>query len=113
MPKTILTWDPDGRKGVCLLESEYKIVKDFIIDCISIKKEISLNDLLSEAALYLKPALGKDPAWYVLKVKLDLQARRIISRSSYSDPNRQQILKIRKSYRRNFTPVDSGIEDLH
>jgi len=89
----ILTLHPQGKKGVNLLKRRYDIIKDFIIDTIEKNGEISFSKLNDLAVEKLTKSFDGKVIWYMVTVKLDLEARGIIERVEKTSP---QILKLKK-----------------
>jgi hypothetical protein len=56
----------------------YEKMTEFIIQTLKRKKEISLLDLLNSAEKKTTWNLGDEMQWYLLKVKQDLEARKVI-----------------------------------
>jgi len=82
----ILTLHPQGKKGVNISRKKYDLIKDFIIDTIQKEKEISYQDLNDLAENKLTDFDGSVP-WYIVSVKLDLEARNIIERIPKTSPH--------------------------
>lgn len=71
----------------------YKIVKEFILDQLITKHEVTLMELLDEAEKTLTCKLGTKVSWCLLEVKKDLQSHNLI-RVSFM-PNRVQCIRIK------------------
>jgi hypothetical protein len=56
----------------------YDQITGFIIQTLKSKKEITLLDLLNSAEKKTAWNLGDEMQWYLLKVKQDLEARKVI-----------------------------------
>lgn len=76
----ILTKHPQGKKGVNILRRRYNMIKDFMVKTIKKHKEISYEDLNDLAVKELSDTFDGKVVWYVVTVKLDLEARGIIER---------------------------------
>lgn len=76
----IMTLHPDGRQGVNILERRYDQMKTFIIQQLKAKPEMSFAELTNVAKQELKDKFDGKIGWYVVTVKLDLEARQIIER---------------------------------
>ena len=83
----IITLHPQGKKGVNILKRRYEIIKDFIIETITKHKEISYEDLNDLAVEKLKESFDGKVTWYVVTIKLDLEARGIIERIPKTSPH--------------------------
>ncbi|PJB57504.1 MAG: hypothetical protein CO098_11405 [Bacteroidetes bacterium CG_4_9_14_3_um_filter_41_19] len=84
----IITLHPLGKKGANISLVKYQQIKDFIVETIAKHGEITFTKL-SEIAL--KELTGKFDGkikWYVVTVKLDLEARQIIERIQKTTPQK-------------------------
>ncbi len=55
--KKIMTMHPEGKKGVNILQRRYDVIKDFIIQTLNKKSEISFEELTKKAVKSLKKNL--------------------------------------------------------
>jgi DNA-binding HxlR family transcriptional regulator len=74
----IQTLRPDGRKGEFLPRGKYDKWSLFILSALDTEKDLTLNDLLEQAHQKVSGATDHEIGWYVLHVKRDLEARRLI-----------------------------------
>lgn len=91
----IMTLHPQGKKGVNILRRRYIFIKDFILKTIKSHEEISYKNLNDLAVEELTEIFDGKVSWYIVSVKLDLEARKIIERIPKTSPHR---LRINKSY---------------
>ena len=84
----IMTLHPEGKKGVNILESKYNQIRDYILDLLDQETEISYKDLNDRAVVELKDTFEGSIPWYVVSVKLDLEARGAIKRVPGTSPHR-------------------------
>ena len=89
--KRILTLHPQGKKGVNILRSKFETIKDFILQKISHHEEITYQDVSDMAIDELSSSFDGKVAWYVVSVKLDLEAQGIIERVPKSSPHKIRI----------------------
>ncbi len=89
----ITTLHPQGKNGVNILKRRYDVIKAFILTTIDEYGEISFKALNQLAVESLSSTFDGKITWYIVTVKLDLEARRIIERFSKSN---QQFLKLTK-----------------
>lgn len=87
----ILTLHPIGKKGTNILKRRYEVIKDFILKKIEVHGEITYQDLAELAQEELKDFDGK-PVWYIVTVKLDLEARGIIERVAKTSPHKVRMI---------------------
>jgi len=76
----ILTLHPHGKKGVNILRRRYEFIKDYMIKTIQEKGEITYDELNDMAVDELSENFDGKVNWYVVTVKLDLEARGVIER---------------------------------
>lgn len=82
----ILTLHPQGKKGVNILKNKYDIIRHFILKTIETEGQISYSKLSDKAVEELTDFEGK-VVWYIVSVKLDLEARGIIERIPKTSPH--------------------------
>ncbi len=76
----IMTLHPDGKQGVNILIRGYNVIRDFIVDTLKNDPVISFKDLTNLAEHKLAGSFDGSIIWYMVTVKLDLEARGIIER---------------------------------
>jgi len=84
----ILTLHPQGKKGVNISLAKYEQIKEFILNTIRTKKEITFKDLTDLAVSELTDKFDGKVSWYVVSVKLDLEARKLIERIPNTSPHK-------------------------
>ena len=88
----IMTLHPQGKKGVNILKRRYDIISNFIIQTIQEKKEISFEELTELAEEKLAKKIDGKIIWYMVTVKLDLEARKIIERIPKTSPHKLRMI---------------------
>lgn len=83
----ILTLHPKGKKGVNILRNKYDFIKEFILQTIQKKGKISFEELADLAVQELSGSFDGKVLWYIVTVKLDLEARGIIERIPRTSPH--------------------------
>jgi len=83
----ILTLHPQGKKGVNILRNKYDFIAKFILDTIEAETQISFQDLWDKAEKELAPTFDGKVGWYLVSVKLDLEARKVIERVPKKSPH--------------------------
>lgn len=83
----ILTLHPQGKQGVNILKRRYDQIKDFIESTITREKQISFDRLTDLAVDELKDKFDGKVLWYLVTVKLDLEARNVIERVPKTSPH--------------------------
>lgn len=91
--KKILTLHPEGKNGVNISLTKYEQIKAFIIECITSKGEITYKELNEKAVKKLSKKFEGEVAWYIVTVKLDLEARGIIERIPKTSPHKLRLKK--------------------
>ena len=88
----ILTLHPQGKQGVHILKRRYNIIKEFILSTIKEHGEISYQRLDKLAVQQLKKTFDGKIGWYVVSVKLDLEAQKIIERVPKTSPHKLRMV---------------------
>jgi hypothetical protein len=87
----ILTLHPEGKKGVNISIKKYEMIKAFILDTIKRETEISYKDLNELAIKELSGKFDGSVSWYIVSVKLDLEARNMIERVPKTSPHKLRL----------------------
>ncbi|MBR06101.1 MAG: hypothetical protein CMP48_00300 [Rickettsiales bacterium] len=78
--ETILTLHPEGKQGVNISRSKYETIREFILKTLKEAGELSFADLDDLAVDSLSETFDGKVTWYIVTVKLDLEARGEIER---------------------------------
>lgn len=84
----ILTLHPQGKKGVNISLEKYNFIKNYIVKKLSEEGQIAYKKLNEDAICELKPSFDGSIPWYIVSVKLDLEAREIIKRIPKTSPHK-------------------------
>ncbi len=87
-----LTLHPQGKKGVNILKRRYDLIRAYILKVIKKEKEITFQDLCDKAEHDLAKTFDGKVIWYVVSVKLDLEARKIIERIPKTSPHKLKMV---------------------
>lgn len=87
MSEKILTLHPQGKKGVNIDRDKYDTIAKAIIDLIKKEGTITYEKLTDQLEEELKDTFDGKVGWYVVTVKLDLEARGIIERIPKTSPH--------------------------
>ena len=92
----IVTLNSKGKKGVVLDIAKYRIIKEFIFNCLKQNKVITFQWLIEEAKTRLLNQLNEDQlCWLLVHVKADLQGKGLIQvKWEYG---RVQLIRIKSS----------------
>lgn len=83
--KKILTKHPFGKTGRNISKESYDTMKSAILSALG-KKELTHTELFSQLNKNLKDKFSGNISWYGETVKLDLEARKVIVRSTSKPP---------------------------
>jgi len=98
----VWTFKPDGKKGIQMPRKSYEGLANYILNAIDNQDQLTLNALLETAQQEIADSLDGDVAWYVLQVKLDLEARDFIRQVPSSFNKRLFLLKITRQGQRKL-----------
>ena len=87
----ILTLHPQGKKGVNILKRRYDKICKFILDKLEKRGDITFQELTDIAVKELSDSFDGKVIWYMVTVKLDLEAREIIERVPKTSPHKIKI----------------------
>lgn len=76
----ILTQHPQGRRGVNIKKKKYDQIREYILEVLREKKDMTFELLSDKAVKELSDTFEGKVLWYVVTVKLDLEARGEIER---------------------------------
>jgi hypothetical protein len=82
----ILTKHPLGKSGKNINKQNYETLKKAIISALR-NKELTHTELSDQLNKSLKSKFSENISWYAETVKLDLEARKIIERTSSKPQN--------------------------
>ena len=85
--KKILTLHPQKKNGVNISLEKYTILKNFITDYLNKYGTSTYQDLNNHGIAELSDSFDGSVAWYLVTVKLDLEARKIIKRIPKTSPH--------------------------
>ena len=81
----ILTKHPLGKTGRSINKQQYETLKEAILSALR-NKELTHTELLDLLNKNLKRKFSGNISWYAETVKLDLEARKIVQRTSTKPP---------------------------
>ncbi len=96
-PDKIETLHPEKRNGIMIDRIQYELMRDFIISVLKKENEILFSKLLEKATQNFTKEFGGNISWCLLAVKLDLEARGIITNVFNFRQKRLQLLKLKRS----------------
>lgn len=89
----IMTLHPSGKQGVNILFRRYEVIKDFILSKLEEFSAISFDGLTDLAVKELSESFDGKVVWYMVTVKLDLEARKLVERIPKSSPHKLRLTK--------------------
>ena len=93
MDEKILTQHPDpAKQGVRIDKVKYDMIRETILDVLRVRDEITFTDMAQAASQRLGGRFEGSIPWYVVTVKLDLEARQIIERVPKTRPERLRLV---------------------
>lgn len=89
----IMTLHPSGKQGVNILLRRYEVIKDFILSKLIEHSEIRFDELTDLAVKELSATFDGKVVWYMVTIKLDLEARKLIERVPRTSPHKLKLTK--------------------
>ena len=87
----IMTLHPQGKKGVNILKRKYDQIAEKILQLVESECEITYQDLNDRIGEELEGKFDGKIPWYVVTVKLDLEARGILERIPKTSPHKVRL----------------------
>ncbi len=88
----ILTLHPQGKKGVNILKRRYDQIAKYIVETVQSHPQITFDELSDRAVDDLTEVFDGKVLWYIVTVKLDLEARRVIERIPRTSPHQLKLV---------------------
>lgn len=88
-----MTLHPAGKKGTNILRRRYDLIRDYIVKTVEKEGEITFEDLSDRAVEDLSESFDGKVLWYVVTIKLDLEARDILERIPKTSPHALRMKK--------------------
>jgi len=85
----ILTKHPLGKSGKRISRPNYDLFKKAIVSTLK-RRELTHTELVAQLKKRLRGKFSGNVSWYAVTVKLDLEARKLIARTS-SRPQRYRV----------------------
>lgn len=76
----VLTLHPEGKRGVNIKKKKYDQIREYVLSVLREKKDITFDQLSDKAVKELSDTFEGKILWYLVTVKLDLEARGEIER---------------------------------
>ncbi|MCY3904363.1 MAG: hypothetical protein OXF62_05950 [Caldilineaceae bacterium] len=91
MSQKIMTLHPQGKQGVNIDRSKYDVVRQAIEQVLREEPETSFNRLTDLVRERIGGTFDGSVSWYVVSVKLDLEARGVVERVDDRSPQRLRL----------------------
>ncbi len=91
MDETILTLHPQGKQGVNISRAKYDTVRAAIVTALQEQGSMTFGELTDAVTQRLAGTFDGSVSWYVVSVKLDLEARGVLRRMPGSRPQRLEL----------------------
>lgn len=91
MDEKIHTLHPQGKKGVNISKAKYDQIAAFILTKLKTHGPMTYEALNDQAEEELKDTFAGSIPWYVVTVKLDLEARSVIERIPKTSPHQLRL----------------------
>jgi len=85
----ILTQHPLGKQGKTISKQNYELITQTITEILR-NNELTHTELVNQVTERLKGEFSENISWYTMTVKLDMEARKIIERTS-SKPQKYRL----------------------
>lgn len=91
MSEKIMTLHPQGKQGVNIDLGKYTTMKDAILDVVTEHGTITFKQLNKVVEERLNGRFSGSIPWYLVSVKLDLEARGVIERLPKTSPHQLRL----------------------
>lgn len=88
-----MTLHPEGKAGVSILKRRYDVIKDSIMEVLGQHDDPDFQTVCNEVDHRLGGSFDGKVMWYVVTVKLDLEARGTIERIAGKAPQRPRAVR--------------------
>ena len=92
----VTTLHPHGKKGVNISKRKYDAARDAIIESFRVGRDMTFTKLVEDVRQRIGSDFQGSISWYVVSVKLDLEARGILKRVPGTKP--QQISLVEQGH---------------
>ena len=89
----ITTLHPQGKKGVNISKRKYDAARDAIIESIGLGKDMTYTRLVEDVRQRIGHSFQGSISWYVVSVKLDMEARGILKRVPGTRPQQIRLVE--------------------
>lgn len=91
MDDKIKTLHPAGKSGVNISKAKYDMIKTAIVETLQAEPNLTFTELADRIKAQMAGRFEGSVAWYVVSVKLDLEARGIVERVPETSPQQLRL----------------------
>ncbi|MDX1521072.1 MAG: hypothetical protein R3264_05560 [Anaerolineae bacterium] len=91
MTEKILTLHPAGKQGVNIDKAKYDVIKAAIVETLQATPGLTFTELNERITAQLEDNFDGSIGWYVVSVKLDLEARGLLERIPKTSPQQLRL----------------------
>jgi hypothetical protein len=88
----VLTQHPEGKRGVRISKQKYDLIRDSVIEALQSRGDLTYTQLAEEVARRVAGRFDGNVRWYTECVKLDLEARAVITRVEGTRPQKLRLV---------------------
>ena len=92
MTERIKTLHPAGKQGVNIDKAKYDTVRQAIEETLQAQPGTTFSELTDEVSRRIGDVFDGSVSWYVVSVKLDLEARGVLERVDGRSPQRLRLV---------------------
>lgn len=89
----IRTLHPAGKQGVNIDKGKYDMVREAVEDTLRAEPGITFSEMTEEVGRRIGDVFDGSVGWYVVSVKLDLEARGVLERVDGRSPQRLRLVE--------------------
>ena len=93
MTERIRTLHPAGKQGVNIDKGKYDMVRQAIEETLQAQPGITFSGMTEEVGRRIGDVFDGSVSWYVVSVKLDLEARGVLERVDGRSPQRLRLVR--------------------
>ena len=93
MTERIMTLHPAGKQGVNIDKGKYDMVREAIEATLRAQPGITFSNMTEEVGRRIGDVFDGSISWYVVSVKLDLEARGVLERVDGRSPQRLRLVE--------------------
>jgi hypothetical protein len=92
MEEKVLTQHPEGKRGVRISKQKYDLIRDSVIEALRSRGDLTYTQLAEGVGRRVAGRFDGNVQWYTECVKLDLEARVVITRVEGTRPQKVRLV---------------------